>query len=59
MSNLVDHETTVSIPVKSIEPQYVTVPNSNMIVIGLLFIFVIPLVLIVLGIFIWLKRKKK
>ncbi|MBR6402796.1 MAG: Gldg family protein [Eubacterium sp.] len=59
ISNLVDHETTVSIPVKSIEPQYVTVPSSYMIIIGVLFIFVIPLILIVLGIFIWVRRKKK
>ena len=59
ISVLVDHEETVSIPVKPIEQQYVTVSNLYSVIIGLLTIFVVPLILIVLGIFIWIRRKKK
>lgn len=59
MNYMVEREETVSIPAKSISSPMLTVPNADLIAIGILFIFVFPVALVVIGIIIWVKRKKK
>jgi ABC-2 type transport system permease protein len=59
MSKLVDHETTVSIPVKSYEMSYLTIPMSNTMFFGIMLVIVVPLVMIIVGIVIWVKRRKQ
>ena len=63
LGQLVDtsEETTgaIVIPVKEYNISTMTVPASTQILYGAAFIVLIPLILVVLGIIIWLKRRKR
>ena len=59
IGKLVEVENTVSIPSKPMTAQYVTVPSSNVVIIGLVLILLTPLTLIIVGLVIWIRRRKK
>lgn len=48
--------TNISIPAKSLEVTYNTFPNAG--VYGMVFIFLIPIVVLVTGLLVWTKRRK-
>ena len=59
MSQLVDHESTVSIEPKSMSTEYLTVPSGSAIFWGILTIILIPLLLLAIGGIIWFGRRKR
>ena len=59
MSQLVDHESTVSIEPKSMSTEYLTVPSGSAIFWGILTIILIPLLLLATGGIIWFGRRKR
>ena len=59
MSQLVDHERTVSIEPKSMSTEYLTVPAGSAIFWGILTIILIPLLLLATGGIIWFGRRKR
>lgn len=59
MSQLVDHESTVSIEPKSMSTEYLTVSAGSAIFWGILTIVLIPLLLLVTGGVIWFGRRKR
>ena len=58
LSSLVEHETTVAIAVKSYELSYLSVTEAQKIFLGMLTTIVIPIVILVSGIVVWVKRRK-
>ena len=58
VSNMVEHEVTVSIPAKSYQIDTLTVPRSSFYIWGLITLFLLPAGLLVSGIVIWVKRRK-
>ena len=59
LSQLVDHESTVSIEAKSMAVSYLTVTAGSAIFWGILIVIVIPLFLLCLGGVIWYQRRKR
>ena len=59
ISNLVDHESSVSIPSKSYEYGTIMVNRSMVVFGGLVVTLLIPLAILVIGIVIWAKRRKR
>lgn len=59
MSQLVDHESTVSIEPKSMSTEYLTVPAGSAIFWGILTIILIPLLMLATGGIIWFGRRKR
>ena len=59
VSNLVDHQETVSIPAKKYNSDYITVPSADAVFFGLMLILVVPLILVIVGIIVWVIRRKK
>jgi len=58
VSSFVKQETSASVPVKSYELSYLTVPQTSVIIIGPLVTIIIPLGFLVAGFIIWFKRRK-
>ncbi len=58
LSSLVDHETTVAIAVKSYEVSYLSLTEAQKVFLGLITTIIIPIVTLISGIVIWLKRRK-
>ena len=58
LSSLVEHETTVAIAVKSYEVSYLSLTQSQIVFLGIITTIVIPVVTLIAGIVIWLKRRK-
>lgn len=58
LSSLVEHETTVAIAVKSYELSFLSLTQSQMVLLGLITTIIIPIVTLVAGVVIWLKRRK-
>ena len=48
--------TNISIPAKSLEVTYNTIQNAGLY--GMVFIFLIPVVVLVAGLLVWTKRRK-
>lgn len=59
MGSIADHEVSVSIPVKSYETEYLTASTGDITFFGIIMVVMIPLSLIVVGLVIWLNRRKK
>lgn len=55
---MVQHETSVSIPVKSFAVEPLTIPYMNAILLGLVTMLALPLGLFVFGIVVWARRRK-
>lgn len=59
LSSVVEHEATVSVPSKSYEVSYLTIPQRNIIMMALLIALVLPIVTLLFGLTIWLRRRKR
>jgi ABC-2 type transport system permease protein len=59
MGTVADHEVSVSIPVKSYELDWLTVSARDAYIFKAIFMILVPLVLVVTGIVIWVKRRRK
>ena len=58
LSSLVEHETTVAIAVKSYEVSYLSLTQSQIVLLGLITTIIIPVITLISGIVIWIKRRK-
>lgn len=54
-----DDGTTISIAAKSTGSTYLIIPSSAAIILSLIYVVIIPLVMVVLGVVIWLRRRKR
>lgn len=59
VSQFVDHETSVSIPVKDYEVSTLMLSSANILVLGLITVVILPVGCLVIGFVIWFKRRKK
>ncbi len=59
ISSFVDHESSVSIPVKSYEVSYLTANQLHMLLLALLTTILLPVGSIVAGFVIWFRRRKR
>ena len=59
MGIVADHEVSVSVPVKSYEMEYLTASTGDITFFGVIVVVMIPLALIIMGMGIWLNRRKK
>lgn len=59
ISNLADHETSVSIPVKSLAMPNLTFNAQTAYIVMILCVVVFPLTMLVTGFLIWLKRRRR
>jgi ABC-2 type transport system permease protein len=59
ISALAEHESSVAIPVKSYSIGYLSFNARTVYFVGITAIFVLPLGLLIAGLVIWLKRRKK
>lgn len=58
LSSLVEHETTVSIAAKSYELSYLSMTQAQILFLALVTTIILPVVILLAGIIIWLKRRK-
>ena len=59
ISNFVNHEVSVSIPVKSYEVSTLTLTQSNIVLIGVIITVILPISCLIIGFVIWLKRRRR
>lgn len=59
VSHFVDHETTVSIPVKSYEVSTLMLSSGSSLLLGLITVILLPLGSLIIGFVVWLKRRRK
>ncbi|MBO5282542.1 MAG: Gldg family protein [Lachnospiraceae bacterium] len=59
VSHFVDHETSVSIPVKDYEVSTLMLSSSNILVLGMITVIILPVGSLVIGFVIWFRRRKK
>ena len=58
-SSLVEHKNSVSIPVKSLQNTSLTVPQGSFVLLSFLTVVIIPVTLLITGIVIWVKRRRR
>ena len=58
-SGMADHETSVSIPVKSYEVSNLVVDSAQILLLGLLVTVILPVGSMIAGFVIWFRRRKK
>lgn len=58
LGSFASHESSVSVPVKSIEIEYLAIPQSTILILALMTVIVIPLAFIIIGFIIWFRRRK-
>lgn len=54
-----DDSTAISIPAKSTGSSYLTIPAGTAIVLSVVYVVIIPVIVIVIGVVIWLRRRKQ
>lgn len=59
LGNFVSHTSSISIPVKNLETEYLTIPQSVILMLALLTVIVIPFAILAYGFVIWFKRRKQ
>jgi ABC-2 type transport system permease protein len=59
ISALAEHESSVAIPVKSYSIGYLSFNAKTVYSVGIVAIFILPLGLLIAGLVIWLRRRKK
>lgn len=59
VSAFVDHEVSISIPVKNYEVSYLTVKQTDAVLIGLITIVIMPLGCLIAGFVIWFRRRRR
>ena len=58
-SGMTDHETSVSIPVKSYEVSNLLVDSAQILLLGLLVTMILPVGCMIAGFVIWFRRRKR
>lgn len=58
MSNFVDHQVSSSVPVKSYELSYLTVPQTSVLLYGAIVTIILPLGFLVIGFVVWFRRRR-
>lgn len=59
VSRFVDHEVSVSVPVKSYNVSSLTVPMAKAILVGVMTTLILPITCLVVGFVIWFRRRKR
>lgn len=59
VSNFVNHEVSVSIPVKSYDLSYLVIPQSTANWVGLITVIIVPVGCLAAGFIIWFRRRKR
>lgn len=59
VSSFVDHEVSVSVPVKSYELSYLIIPQGTAALIGLITVIIVPVGCLAAGFIIWFRRRKR
>lgn len=59
LGSLVSHTSSVSVPVKSLETEYLTMPQGIILILSLLTVIVIPFAILASGFVIWFRRRKQ
>lgn len=59
LGSFVSHENSVSVPVKSMEIEYLTIPQSVILILALVTVIIIPLAFIAGGFIVWFRRRKR
>ena len=59
ISQFVDHEVSISIPAKSYEVTYLTIPQSKAVLVGIITAVVLPVSCLAVGFVIWYRRRKR
>ena len=59
IGGFINHETSISIPAKSYEVSYLTVTQSDVLILALTTTVLLPLGCMVLGFVIWFRRRKR
>lgn len=59
ISSFVDHEVSVSIPVKGYEVSTLTLTQSNIVMLAALTTIILPLATLIIGFIIWFKRRRR
>jgi ABC-2 type transport system permease protein len=59
LGSFVSHESSVSIPVKNLDTEYLTVPQSTILILAFITTILLPFAFIIAGFVIWFKRRKK
>lgn len=59
ISQFVDHEVSISIPAKSYEVTYLTIPQSKAVLVGIITAIILPVGCLVTGFVIWYRRRKR
>lgn len=59
ISGFVDHEVTISIPAKSLAVSYLTIPQSQAVLVGIITAIVLPVGCLATGFVIWFRRRKR
>ncbi len=58
VSNFVDNEVSSSVPVKSYELSYLTIPQNSVLMWGAIVLLILPLGFLVVGFVVWFRRRK-
>lgn len=59
LGEMVSHESSISIPVKSYQIDYLTISQSNLLLLAFVTVILIPFVFLVGGFIIWFRRRKR
>ena len=59
VSSFVNHEVSVSVPVKSYELSYLIIPQGTATLIGLITVIIVPVGCLAAGFIIWFRRRKR
>ena len=59
VSSFVNHEVSVSVPVKSYELSYLVIPQGKAALVGLITVIIVPAGCLVAGFIIWFRRRKR
>ncbi|MDE5891654.1 MAG: hypothetical protein K2H45_01890, partial [Acetatifactor sp.] len=59
VSHFVDHETTVSIPVKDYEVSTLMLSRGSALLLGLITVILLPLGSLIVGFVVWFRRRRK
>lgn len=59
ISRFVDHEVSISIPAKSYEVTYLTIPQSKAVLVGMITAVILPVGCLATGFVIWYRRRKR
>lgn len=59
LNNMVDTEISTSVAVKSYSQPVVTMSTSNIVIIGSMVTIIIPVIILIIGIVVWIRRRSK